>query len=73
MPPPSRNYPNALALLAWCKGQERYVAPDYVERVYAAAIAACLNAKDETITRLVAKLDALENDQGFPRDTHGQG
>lgn len=58
-----RNYERAVDLVRWCKGQEKHVDPEYVERVYAAAITAHLDAKDDTIDRLMATLD----DQGYPR------
>ncbi len=62
-PPPSRNYEFALGLVDWCQGQEKIVEPNYVRRVWAAAIAACLNAKAEKVDRLIWRLE----DQGYPR------
>jgi hypothetical protein len=56
----SRNYGKAVDLVRWIARQARVVAPDYVERMSAAAIAAHLNAKDEKIDRLHQALDLAE-------------
>lgn len=66
--PPTKGYKDALSIMVWCEGQERHVAPDYVQRMWAAAIAAWLDAKDDTIRRLIKKLAAYEHNLGFPWD-----
>lgn len=58
--PKSPNYDTAVELVRWMERQRRLVAPDYVERMQAAAIAAHLNAKDNLIQVLRQRLNRAE-------------